>query len=172
MELKRKLHQLRKMSGLTQEQLAEKLDVSRQTISKWESGASVPDLESMVKFSRLFQISLDDLLQEEEKEVTDRKEKLTIEDFMEMNRRNRKMTVLLTGGLLFLMVGILTGIFVMTLRSTTLSMQYMLYRYIVVGEYAHAPVSYGRLLWPGIVAVLIGLGLCVWYGVENKRGKK
>lgn len=54
MEIGNKINQLRKLSGMTQEQLAEKLNVSRQTISKWESDSTSPDLESIVKISRIF----------------------------------------------------------------------------------------------------------------------
>ena len=64
MEIGNKIHQLRKISGMTQEQLSEKLNVSRQTISKWESGNTSPDLESIVKVSKIFHVSLDDLLTE------------------------------------------------------------------------------------------------------------
>ena len=66
MEIGNKINQLRKLSGMTQEQLAEKLNVSRQTISKWESDSTSPDLESIVKISRIFHVSLDDLLKEGE----------------------------------------------------------------------------------------------------------
>lgn len=170
MELGKKMHQLRKMSGLTQEQLAEKLGVSRQTISKWESGSSVPDLESMVRFSRLFQVSLDDLLEEEES-MAEKSEKLNMEDLMEINRRNRKMTLLLTGGLIFLMVGVLAEVFVVSLRTAILSLEYMLYRYMVTGKYEYFPVDYQKLQWPGIIAGLIGLILCGCYLVERKRRK-
>ena len=45
MEIGNKINHLRKLSGMTQEQLAEKLNVSRQTISKWESDSTSPDLE-------------------------------------------------------------------------------------------------------------------------------
>lgn len=48
------------MAGLTQEQLAEKTDVTRQTVSKWESGISTPDWESMIKISKLFNFTLDE----------------------------------------------------------------------------------------------------------------
>ena len=170
MELGKKMHQLRKMSGLTQEQLAEKLGVSRQTISKWESGSSVPDLESMVRFCRLFQVSLDDLLEEEES-MAEKSEKLNMEDLMEINRRSRKMTLLLTGGLIFLMVGVLAEVFVVSLRTVILSLEYMLYRYMVTGKYEYFPVDYQRLQWPGIIAGLIGLILCGCYLVERKRRK-
>ena len=53
---------LRKAKNLTQEQLAEKLDVTRQTISNWENGKFYPDIDALVKISKCFNISLDDLL--------------------------------------------------------------------------------------------------------------
>ena len=62
MELGKKIKQLRKFSGMTQEQLAEKLNISRQALSKWENGTSMPDVESVVRISMLFQISLEELL--------------------------------------------------------------------------------------------------------------
>ncbi len=69
---------------MTQEQLAEKIDVSRQTISKWESDSTSPDLESIVKISRIFHVSLDDLLKEAETGVTNRNdEQVTLEQFDE-----------------------------------------------------------------------------------------
>ena len=57
MKIGNKLNQLRKLSGMTQEQLAEKIDVSRQTISKWESDSTSPDLESIVNISNLPRMS-------------------------------------------------------------------------------------------------------------------
>ena len=60
MEIGNKLNQLRKLSGMTQEQLAEKLNVSRQTISKWETDSTSPDLESIVRVCKIFHVSLDD----------------------------------------------------------------------------------------------------------------
>lgn len=53
---------LRKSSGLTQEELAEKLNVSRQAVAKWENGESVPDLGSCIALSELFHVTLDDLI--------------------------------------------------------------------------------------------------------------
>lgn len=60
-----KLYQLRKAQGLSQEALAEKLHTSRQAISKWENDNGYPETEKIILISRLFQISLDDLLMEE-----------------------------------------------------------------------------------------------------------
>ncbi|MBQ4100040.1 MAG: helix-turn-helix transcriptional regulator, partial [Oscillospiraceae bacterium] len=57
MSISEKIQQLRKSSGLSQEQFAEKLDVSRQAISKWETGISFPDVEKLVLISELFNVS-------------------------------------------------------------------------------------------------------------------
>ncbi len=65
MSISEKIQQLRKSNGLSQEQLAEKLDVSRQAISKWESRTSVPDVEKIVLISELFKVSTDYLLKDE-----------------------------------------------------------------------------------------------------------
>lgn len=53
---------LRKQAGMSQEQLAEKLGVSRQAVTKWETGAGIPDIENIMAISALFDISIDDLL--------------------------------------------------------------------------------------------------------------
>ena len=67
--LSEKLYKLRKNSGLSQEQLAEKLNVSRQAISKWESGTAVPESEKLVTISTYFGVSVDYLLKDEEEKL-------------------------------------------------------------------------------------------------------
>lgn len=62
-----KLQALRKAQGLSQEELAQRINVSRQALSKWESGASVPDTENVIALSRLFGVSTDYLLLNEVK---------------------------------------------------------------------------------------------------------
>lgn len=64
-----KIIQLRKKNGWSQEQLGEQLDVSRQSVSKWESGLSIPDLEKILKMSELFGVSTDYLLKDEIEEA-------------------------------------------------------------------------------------------------------
>ena len=66
MNFSEKLLTLRKAKGMTQEQLAEKLDVSRQSISKWESGQAVPELEKIVALSTIFDVTTDYLLKSSE----------------------------------------------------------------------------------------------------------
>ena len=57
MEFNNKLYELRTQKGLSQEELAGRLNVSRQTVSKWEVGESSPDMEKLVAISELFEIS-------------------------------------------------------------------------------------------------------------------
>ena len=62
MEFNEKLQELRKSRGLTQEDLAEILHVSRTAVSKWESGRGYPNIESLKDISKFFSVSIDDLL--------------------------------------------------------------------------------------------------------------
>ena len=62
MEFNEKLQELRKGKGLTQEELAEKLFVSRTAISKWESGRGYPNLDSLKEIARFFSVTIDDLI--------------------------------------------------------------------------------------------------------------
>ena len=66
MEFNEKLQELRKQKGLTQEELAEILFVSRTAVSKWESGRGMPSIESLKAISKFFAVTLDDLLSSEE----------------------------------------------------------------------------------------------------------
>lgn len=65
MEFKDKFKTLRKEYNYTQEELAEELDVSRQAITKWESGEGIPDVENLKTISRLFNTTIDELVKEE-----------------------------------------------------------------------------------------------------------
>ena len=65
-----KIMMLRKKNGWSQEELAEKLDVSRQSVSKWEGGLSVPDMNKIIAMSALFGVSTDFLLKDELEEIS------------------------------------------------------------------------------------------------------
>ena len=60
-----KITMIRKENNLTQEQFAEMLNVSRQSVSKWELGISFPDTEKLIRIGKLFSCSLDYLLKDE-----------------------------------------------------------------------------------------------------------
>ncbi len=66
MEFNEKLQELRKRKGLTQEELAEKLYVSRTAISKWESGRGYPNIESRKAIAKFFSVTVDELLSTDE----------------------------------------------------------------------------------------------------------
>lgn len=69
MEIGRKLKEARTASGLSQEKVAEKIKVSRQTISNWETEKTYPDIISVIKLSDLYSISLDSLLKGDQKMI-------------------------------------------------------------------------------------------------------
>ena len=69
MELGKQIYELRKKANLSQEQLAEKVGVSRQTISKWELGETAPDIKQAQILSQIFNVSLDELTGNDTKEV-------------------------------------------------------------------------------------------------------
>ena len=86
MELANNLKYYREKAGFTQEEVANELRVTRQSISRWENGKSNPDLDNLVLISELYQVSLDHLIKENEElfkkidqnvqEIQDKKQKL------------------------------------------------------------------------------------------------
>lgn len=79
MNLANRIQTLRKQNGMSQEALAEKLGVTRQAVSKWESEQSVPDMENIIAISDLFEVSTDYLLKGKEQEITSGKSELKID---------------------------------------------------------------------------------------------
>lgn len=80
MELSEKILELRKNAGYSQEKLADLLHVSRQAVSKWESGAALPTLDNLIELSRLFQIPLDVLTGTVQAEARQEKTEPTADD--------------------------------------------------------------------------------------------
>lgn len=64
MKFNEKLIKLRKAAGFSQEELGNKLNVARQTISKWELGETTPEMDKLIKLSEIFNITLDELIKE------------------------------------------------------------------------------------------------------------
>lgn len=69
MKFHEKLYTLRKGANMTQTELAEKLGVSRQAVSRWEMGTAMPDIDNLIAMSDLFDVTLDDLLKEQTKQL-------------------------------------------------------------------------------------------------------
>lgn len=89
MEFAEKLITLRKSRELTQEQLAEQLNVSRQSISKWESGQVIPEVEKIVELSKVFDVTVDYLLKPSEIDELSVKTEILEQQQKQMLVRNR-----------------------------------------------------------------------------------
>lgn len=101
-----KLRDLRKQHGMTQMELAEKLDVSRQTISKWEQGIARPSAESLISIGKLFDISVDDLINDnlQSQEDTVAAEKKDPEDKKRVHTQMRWILIAVAFALLIIIV--------------------------------------------------------------------
>ena len=86
MEIGTKLKNARIEAGLTQEKAAEKIDVSRQTISNWENEKSYPDIISVIALSDLYSVSLDELLKGDQKMAEH------LEESTNVVKSNKKLT--------------------------------------------------------------------------------
>ncbi len=86
MEIGKKLKNARIEAGLTQEKAAEKIDVSRQTISNWENEKSYPDIISVIALSDLYSVSLDELLKGDQKMAEH------LEESTNVVKSNKKLT--------------------------------------------------------------------------------
>lgn len=71
MPFEENLRNLRKNANMTQAELAEKLNVSRQAVSKWEKAVSIPDIENMLLLSKVFNVSLDELVDNKQKTISE-----------------------------------------------------------------------------------------------------
>ncbi len=113
MILSEKITLLRKQNGWSQEELAEQLGVSRQAVSKWESGASIPDIERVLRLGDLFGVTTDYLLKDEQEEVerTGKEEgdvaegvrQVSVDEanaFMELTRRTSARTAAAVAGII------------------------------------------------------------------------
>ena len=110
MILAEKITMLRKSNAYSQEEVAERLNVSRQAVSKWESGNTIPALDKIIKLSELFNVSTDYLLKDdvnekyEEKNDNSYERMVTVEDaneYMDIRRKNSKIMAISVMGCVF-----------------------------------------------------------------------
>lgn len=104
------LKELRKQKGLTQEQIAEKFNVSNRTVSRWENGSNLPDLDVLIELSDYYEIDLRELLgQERKSEKMDNEMQETLlkaADYTstETQRYTKRVHLLLLAGMIFWIV--------------------------------------------------------------------
>ena len=107
------LKHLRKDKGLTQEQLAEHFYVSSRTVSRWETGANMPDISLLVEISEFFDISIPEIINGERKsESMDNETKDTLKKVAEYateesNKRKERLRTLLAGSTCLMLIGYL-----------------------------------------------------------------
>ena len=132
MDLGKKITAMRNEKSLSQEQLAEKLNVTRQTISNWENGKFYPDIDSLVNLSKFFNVSLDDLLSYDDKVLDYLKDST---DIVKSNK-NILYAVLLNIQLIitFVIVGIIfnesTSIIIIIFTISIISFSFLFYQII------------------------------------------
>ena len=90
MDISEKILKLRKANNLTQEQLAEQLQVSRQAVSKWESGQAIPESDKLPALSDLFHVTIDYLLRPSEIDELSIKTEILEKQQKEIIRKERK----------------------------------------------------------------------------------
>lgn len=109
MKFNEKLIELRKKEGLSQEELGYKLNVTRQTVSKWELGQTTPEMEKLVEMSKIFNISVDELINESEptnESETTNEPKTVIEDrpIDNKNTKEKNVMIIIIGAIIIVVV--------------------------------------------------------------------
>lgn len=106
MEIGKKLKNARIDSGFTQESVAEKINVSRQTISNWENEKSYPDIISVIKLSDLYSISLDHLLKEDTKMIEH------LEESTNVVKSNKTLIYAVLANILLIIIFVVLNLFI------------------------------------------------------------
>ncbi len=132
MKFSDKLIKLRKSQGLSQEDLAEKLNVSRQAISRWEGGSAMPDAENILKISRIFNVTADYLLNDDYESDGD------VPKIKEI-KNNSTSTILFCLVMLGIMLVIIQFVSVVVLKSWVFSIaSFVLFLMPIIGfEYSY-----------------------------------
>ena len=96
MTFSEKLLELRKKQGMSQEELAEKLEVSRQAVSRWEQGSAMPDVINLARISKLFGVTADYLINDEI--TSDREVPIVKKTESDMKKRGSGISLATYGG--------------------------------------------------------------------------
>ena len=110
-EIANRLVQLRKQHSMSQEELAEKLGISRQAVSKWERAESSPDTDNLISIAKLYNVSLDDLLKTDEapeelkKQAQEKREEAEKQDSEKNKTLMQKFPYPIVATILFFIIG-------------------------------------------------------------------
>lgn len=111
METKQRLSKYREASGISQERAAEKLNVSRQTISRWENGVSIPSTENLAKLSELYNVPVDTLLRDLDEPFFVPEQTVSSKPLAEEPAKPaRKKNLVLAGLAVILWIVVITGV--------------------------------------------------------------
>ena len=159
MKIGKFLQELRKEKGLTQEDLAEQLNVARRTVSRWETGSNMPDLDILIELSDIYEVDLREILNGERKsekmneEVKEVVLKAVDYTNSEAERYNRRIHALMLSGAICLLI---SGV----IHHTALNENHVL---LLLSEFAEGA---------GIGMLLCGLFFSSRYGQKIKAFKK
>jgi len=128
LNFKENLKKLSKEKNISQEQLAEKLNISRQAISKWESGKAYPDIDNLILLRDIFNVSLDELIVNEK---ADKEKSINQEEYVSSDNKDSydeedededSVNLMLGGFIIGTGVGVITGNFMWGTAGTFIGM--------------------------------------------------
>lgn len=174
MKFEDKLQSLRKKSNLSQEALAQELGVSRQAVSKWESGSSYPEMDKLIMMCKIFKCSLDDLVNETttDKQVIEKVETKSIGYFNSIingivKTVNMFCSMKFTSLLKCLIEMFILGIILFGISAIILSISYSVLE-IIVNRYDYLS-AIGIFIFFAIAALVVMIDIIVFYQVFKVR---
>ena len=156
MEFNEKLKELRIKSKLTQEELAEQLHISRQSISKWEQGINEPNIEMLKKLSDIFGVTLNELLETEDK--------------IEMTKKEKSMVVeskLFLGNVALAAFTVLLSFVLIRMMPDTVPMHYDL-----TGKITRYGSKWETLIFLVITLIVLGSSALIHFSYSKKKFMK
>ena len=130
------IKKLRVDNGLTQEELAQKIPIDRTAVSKWERGVTMPDSSSLLRLSKIFNVTINDLLNGDYVNKNDEK---VIVNLYETNYKNKKIIKIISFLMILLVISFLFIYFIFSFKKTRL--------YKVNGQSENYEVNDGFLLY-------------------------
>lgn len=171
MTLGEKIQQLRKAAGISQEQLAEQLDVSRQSISKWELNDAVPEISKIIMLSELFSVSTDELLKNSNTqnlgETSTNKSSSTLEQIANMNAANKQVNLgfkTIVAGLILLVLEFMFLPVFGTLQKAHVNQHGFYLDFIQYAGMQPMPIIFGIT----IAVIVVGVAF-LFFGLYSKK---